>query len=109
MVFTIVHIKSTLYVNYVDGVTMIVALHVDDMLIVERSSLNVDDLNQRLYETFSMKDLGEASHILSMQITCDHLHCLLFLSQKDYINRVLEYFHVLGGKTISTLLPTYAK
>ena len=56
-----------------------------------------------------MKDLGDASHILGIRITRDCSRRLLFLSQKEYIDRVLERFHMEVGKAISTPLPPYAK
>ena len=56
-----------------------------------------------------MKDLGNASHILGMRIVRDRDKKLLFLSQTEYINKVLECFNMTGGKSLSTPLPSYVK
>ncbi|MCO5588831.1 hypothetical protein L7F22_042791 [Adiantum nelumboides] len=51
-----------------DGSLLILVLYVDDMLIVGKDKHNVDALKSKLSENFAMKDLGNASHILGMQI-----------------------------------------
>ena len=56
-----------------------------------------------------MKDLGDANHILGMRIIKDRTKRILYLSQKDYISKVLQCFNMEGGKAISTPLPPYVK
>ncbi|MCO5600651.1 hypothetical protein L7F22_054766 [Adiantum nelumboides] len=51
-----------------DGSLLILVLYVDDMLIAGKDKHNVDALKSKLSETFAMKDLGNASHILGMRI-----------------------------------------
>ena len=41
---------------------------------------------------FEMKDMGEASYVIGIEIFQDRSRRLLGLSQKDYIERVLERF-----------------
>ena len=45
-----------------------------------------------------MKDLGEASFVLGIEIHRDRSHHLLGLSQKVYINRILERFNIQNYK-----------
>ena len=56
-----------------------------------------------------MKDLGFAGHILGMRITRDRSRKLLWLSQKEYVTKVLQRFNMEGGKAVSTPLPPYVK
>ena len=44
-----------------------------------------------------MKDLGDANHILGMRIRRDRGQGLLYLSQTEYIGKVLQRFHMEGG------------
>ncbi|MCO5573245.1 hypothetical protein L7F22_027014 [Adiantum nelumboides] len=88
---------------------IVLVLYVDDMLIARKSVVDVDALKHRPHETFAMKDLGDASHILGMQITRYHFCRLLFLSQKEYIDKVLECFHMEGGKALIAPLPSICK
>ena len=79
------------------------------MLIAGKSLKEMNVLKKGLHQqTFNMKDLGHASHILGMRITRDRKQHLLYLSQEEYIGKVLHSFH-MGGKTISTPLPPQVK
>ena len=79
------------------------------MLIAGKSLKEMDVLKKGLHQTFDMKDLGHANHILGMRITRDRNQHLLHLSQEEYIGKVLHRFHMEGGKTISTPLPPHMK
>jgi hypothetical protein len=46
------------------------------------------------FNNFEMKDLGEASFALGIEIYCDRSRGILRLSQKYYINRILERFNM---------------
>ena len=41
---------------------------------------------------FEMKDMGESSYVIGIEILCDGSQELLGLSQKGYIKRVLKRF-----------------
>ena len=56
-----------------------------------------------------MKDLGDATHILGMHITWDRKNGLLYLSQKEYVQKVHQRFNMQKGKALSTPLPAYLK
>ena len=60
-------------------------------------------------KVFDMKDMGEASHILGMRIHKDQSKKMLYLSQEDYIDKVLHRFNMDRGKALSTPLPSYVK
>ena len=62
-----------------------------------------------MFSQFDMKDLGDANHILGMRITRDRTNGLLYLSQKEYVHKVLEHFNMQKGKSLSTPLPAYLK
>ena len=50
---------------------IILVLYVDDMLLAGKKKRTLNALKQQLNSAFSMKDLGEAEHILGMQIKRD--------------------------------------
>ena len=60
-------------------------LYVDDMLIVGNDRAVIRELKERLHENVSMKELGNARHILGMQIEENRLWKTLQLSQQDYV------------------------
>jgi hypothetical protein len=65
---------------------------VDDMLIAAKSKKEIPTLKAQLSSEFEMKDLDAAKKILGMEITRDRKSSLLFLSQHDYIDKVLHRF-----------------
>ena len=57
-----------------------------------------------------MKDLGEAKKILGMEIKRDRHSKKLYLSQKEYLKRVLKRFDMnKKTKSVSTLLAPHFK
>ncbi|MCO5583886.1 hypothetical protein L7F22_037802 [Adiantum nelumboides] len=58
---------------------------------------------------FDMKGMGEASHILGMRIQRDRSDKLIWLSQTEYIDKVLQHFNMDKGKALSIPLPSYVK
>ena len=54
-----------------------------------------------------MKDLGVAKKILGMEITRDRKSGLLFLSQHNYTNKVLQRFNMHDSKPVSTIAPHF--
>ena len=63
------------------------------------------DLIWKLRLKFSMKDLSPARHILGMKISRNRNWRQCFLSQTEYIGRVLESFNMQSAKSASTSLP----
>ena len=69
----------------------------------------LDGIWAKLHEAFDMKDLRDVRHLLGMCITRDRKQGFLWLSQKEYVRKVLERFNMVGGKALSTPLPPYVK
>ena len=79
------------------------------MLIVGKNTSKIDELKKGLCKSFSMKDLDHAKQILGMIITCLRDKIKIYLSQKKYIERVLERFNMKNVKPVSTPLAGYMK
>ena len=54
-----------------------------------------------------MEDLGNAEHILGMKINIDTKDILLFLSQKRYIEKVLNRFNMAEARFLGVSSPSY--
>ena len=52
------------------------------------------EVKQFLSKHFDMKDMGDASYVIGIKIFRDKHNGILGLSQKTYINRVLEIFRM---------------
>ena len=79
-------------------------LYVDDILLIGNNVETLLNVKKWLAEQFQMKDLGEASYILRIQIIRDRKNKLLALSQACYIDKVLARFLMQDSK--KGLLPT---
>lgn len=87
------------YKKLSSGEFVILLLYVDDMLVGGTSQI-IQKLKQQLAARFSMKDLGVAKKILGMTITRDRQKKVKTLSQKSYIDKVVEQFGMDESKHV---------
>ena len=67
-------------------------LYVDDILLATSDLGLLRETKKFLSMNFEMKDMGEASYVIGIEIFRDRSRRMLGLSQKAYIERVLERF-----------------
>jgi hypothetical protein len=67
-------------------------LYVDDILLASSDLGLLHETNEFLSKNFEMKDMGEAAYVIGIKIFRDRSRGLLGLSQRQYIERVLERF-----------------
>ena len=79
------------------------------MLIAGKHLEEISALKSKMAKSFDMKDMGEASHILGMRIERDRSKKLIWLSQTEYIDKVLQCFNMDKGKALSVPLQSYVK
>lgn len=108
--FTRSKYDSCVYFRQYDDISFIyLLLYVDDMLIAARNKFQIDSLKSQLSKEFEMKDLGAAKKILGMEIHRDRQAGKLFLSQKNYIQKILCRFNMDSCKSVSTPLAAHFK
>lgn len=95
--------------KFSDDDFIILLLYVDDMLIVGKNASRIDMLKKQLSRSFAMKDLGPAKQILGIRITRERKSKKLHLSQKQYIEKVLERFNMDKAKVVSSPIATHFK
>nr|KYP31853.1 Retrovirus-related Pol polyprotein from transposon TNT 1-94 [Cajanus cajan] len=95
--------------NYENGESIILLLYVDDMLIVGKDKTKIAALKKALSKSFAMKDLGSVKKILGMKIIRDRSKRMLWMSQEDYIKKVLERFNMHNAKSVHVPLPGHLK
>ena len=67
-------------------------LYVDDILLASSDLGLLHTTKKFLSENFEMKDMGEATYVIGIEIFCDRSRGLLGLSQNQYIETILERF-----------------
>ncbi|KAE8706560.1 hypothetical protein F3Y22_tig00110392pilonHSYRG00195 [Hibiscus syriacus] len=75
-----------------DNDFVILLLYVDDMLVAGPNKDHIEELKEELAREFEMKDLGSTNKILGMQIHRDRSNRKIWLSQKNYLKKILSRF-----------------
>lgn len=76
-------------------------LYVDDMLLVGKHISDIKKVKSELAKAFDMKDLGEASRILGMDILRERSSGKLKLVQSNYLTKVLEKFGMINCRQLA--------
>ena len=69
-------------------------LYVDDIFLATNDINLLVEIKQLLFSHFDIKDLGEASYVLAIQILRDKPSGIMRLSQQMYIERILKRFNM---------------
>ena len=77
-----------------------IALYVDDLLLVGRSLDRIKEVKLGLHSEFKMKDLGEATFLLGIEISRQP-NGDVFLVQERYARDVLARFSMVNCKAVS--------
>ncbi|KAI9166216.1 hypothetical protein LWI28_028107 [Acer negundo] len=73
-------------------------LYVDDILLIGNDVGVLTSVKEWLAKQFDMKDLGEASFILGIQVIRDRKNRTIALSQASYIDKILSRFSMHDSK-----------
>ncbi|KAK8631789.1 hypothetical protein V6N13_028568 [Hibiscus sabdariffa] len=90
--------EPCVYKKFSGSIVSFLILYVDDILIIGNDVPTLQSVKAWLSSCFSMKDLGEAAHILGVKIYRDRSRRLLGLSQSTYIDKVLKRFNIKASK-----------
>lgn len=84
--------EPCLFTSRNDEKFLILLLYVDDILIASNDECKLNDVKDSLMSEFKMTDLGEPKEFLGISITRDKEKRMLYLSQKRYVDKILEKF-----------------
>ena len=82
-------IDNCIYVKFSGSKFVILILHMDDILLASNNKDMLFQTKSFLSGNFEMKDLGEASFVLGIQIYRDRSRGILGLSQHTHIEKAL--------------------
>ncbi|RVX07895.1 Retrovirus-related Pol polyprotein from transposon TNT 1-94 [Vitis vinifera] len=85
-------VDQCIYLKFSGSKFIILVLYVDDILLASSDVGLLHETKRFLSSEFDMKDLGNASFVLGIQIHRDRSRGILGLSQKAYIDKVLSRF-----------------
>ena len=87
-------VDQCIYLRVSGSKYIILGLYVDDILLAANDTNLLLETKQMLSCSFDMKDLGEAHYVLGIEILRDRSRRILGLSQKTYIDRILQRFNL---------------
>ena len=80
----------------------IIAVHVDDLIILAENDTEMDEIKKILKAEFKMTDMGELQYYVGVSVIQDKQNSRVWLHQKQYINKIIEKFGQAEAKTVST-------
>jgi hypothetical protein len=83
-------VYNCLYIKIKGNMFIILVLYVDDILLASSDKNLLCETKGFILSNFNIKDLGDASYILGIEIHRDRTRGMLSLSQKAYIEKVLR-------------------
>ena len=75
---------------------ILLILYVDDILLASSNICLLKETKAFLLSQFDMKDMGEAHYVLGIEITRNRKQQALGLSQKNYLDKILQRFGMQG-------------
>ncbi len=90
------------YVRWKDGFLLIVVVYVDDLTIACDDLGQMDEFKNKIKGRFAVRDLGEINYILKMEISRDRKNRLLSISQRSYIEDLVDRFGVGDKPGVTT-------
>jgi hypothetical protein len=94
---------NCVFAKFKSGKYIFLILYVDDILLASTDVSLLRDTKEFLSSNFDMKDLGEASYVLGIEIHRDRKNGVLGLSQKAHLEEVLKKYNM--HKSNATLAP----
>ena len=84
------------------NVLIIVLVHVDDCSIVGKSKVLISRFKVKIAKSVEITDMGELHWILGIEVHRIHEEQKLLLSQKSYIDSILQCYSFEDQKPVST-------
>ena len=99
--FTQASADPCVFIRKEDTLT-IIAIHVDDLMILAENILEMQRLKDSLKLQFKMKDIGELHYYLGVCIVQDREGKQVYIHQGQYIEKMLKKFGQTEAKSVST-------
>jgi hypothetical protein len=105
--FTISEADPCVYIHREGTTVLIVLLWVDDLIIAGNNLTEISKFKAAISKRFEMKDLGELTWILGMEVRRDRTQGVLEITQKAYIDQMLKRYRMSDCKPVSTPVEGY--
>ena len=79
----------------------IIVVYVDDLILLSKSSEQMQQLKEDLSHRFKMKDLGKLYYCLGISVTLDESSQTIRLNQSRYLVKILEKYGLTEANSVS--------
>ena len=93
---------QSLFERFTNYSSLFVFVYVDDIVVIESSSQEIHELISRLSGLFFLKDLGELSYFLGIEVKKTTNGGLHLSKKKKYIQDLLKKTKMDGAKSLPT-------
>lgn len=90
-------IDKCLYTYSSGGATMMILIHVDDLLVISNNQEILCEKMEKIGKLFALKDLGDVGNYLGIEVTRDKKGNFL-ISQTKYIEKIIESAGMMNAK-----------
>ncbi|MCO5603933.1 hypothetical protein L7F22_058089 [Adiantum nelumboides] len=101
--------EPNIYSRHSPDVFLLLAIYVDDILLLCNSESALATAKKELSSSFSMTDMGLLPFCLGIQVFQDALQGLIKISQQSYIGSLLKKYDMEACKGVDTPLPANLK
>jgi hypothetical protein len=101
--FTCSHVDQAVYFKRNAEEHTIITVSVDDMAVTSKRLWDIEHFKVELHERFNISDLGELTWLLGLKVEQDRPKRIIAISQKAYVETILERFRLQDTK--STPIP----
>jgi len=98
-----------LFIRPTGGIVSYILVYVDDLLLAASDKRVVQDLKDVLSSIFDLRDMGDATYFLGMEIQRSRSDHVLLLSQRRFSNELVHKFGLSDAKPKSVPLSTAAR
>ncbi|CCF51999.1 uncharacterized protein UHOR_17014 [Ustilago hordei] len=91
-----------IYMHGTSDAMILLAIYIDDLLVIGATALRVQAVRQQLSSVFSITDQGNISHIIRLSVQYDRKARTLSIDQNGYIDGVLTKFGMSEAWTAPT-------
>jgi transposase InsO family protein len=95
-------VDECIYLKFCGSKFVFLVLYVDDILLASNDINMLQETKKFLMKSFEMKDLGDASFVLGIEILRNRTQGILGLSQRNYIEKVLIRYGMQNSKPGNT-------
>ena len=93
---------QSIYTKIIDNKLVIVALYVDDLLIIAMGMDTMIKVKDELKSLFSMKEMGPVHWLLGMKIIRNRVNGSMLLAQPAHVDKILKSMNMEHCKPVDT-------